>query len=111
MGARRKKLDAHAGAFIGSVAKIDDAALLLFFGDGIDEDQFRSQVEGFLEVKEATVRIHNNGMARFPEFAAVAAFSLRAHGDPRKHAGAATLGARLRFCRRGHKPIVHCEKE
>ena len=110
VGARRKKLDAYAGAFIGSVAKIDDAALLLFFGDGIDEDEFGSQFEGFLQVKQAAVRVHHNGMARFPEFAAVTAFSLRAHGDPRKDAGAAALGARLRFCRRGHKPIVHCEK-
>jgi len=111
VGARRKKLDAHAGALVRSVAKIDDAALLFFFGDGIDEDEFRSQIEGFLQVKQATVGIHHNGMAGFPEFAAVTAFSLCAHGDPRKHAGAAALGARLRFCRCGHKAIVHCEKE
>jgi hypothetical protein len=108
--ARREKLDAYAGAFIRSVTKVDDTALLLFFRDWVDQDKLPPKFKRLLEIKQTPVRIHHNGMAGFTEFAAVAGFSLCPHRDPRKYPGAATLSARLSFCRRGHKPIVHCEK-
>ena len=45
MRAGREKLHAHARALFGSVAQVDDAALLFFFGRGIDEHQIRAELQ------------------------------------------------------------------
>jgi hypothetical protein len=67
---------------------------LLFFGDRIDQHDFGAQNERFLQVKQATMRIDDDGLAVLAELLAIAILSHRAHGYARENArttpGAAT---------------------
>ena len=102
MGAGRGELDAYARALFRSVAQIDDAAFLLFFGDGINEHQIRPEDERFMQVEKTAVRVDHDGLAVFLEFAAFDVYSRGAHGDAREDARTAALGAFLYLCHR-HK--------
>ena len=97
MRAGGKEFNTDTCALFGSVAQIDDAAFLFFFGDGIDEHDFGAERERFLQIKQAAMRVDDDGLAVLAEFFAIAIFGHSAHGDAREDAGTATGRAVLRF--------------
>ena len=58
----RKKLDADARALFRYIAQIDDAALLLFLGRGIDENKLGADHERVIEIQQASMRVDRNGL-------------------------------------------------
>lgn len=100
MRARAQELDTDAGAFFGGVAKVDDAAFLLFFGCGIDENQFGAKLERLVQVKQAAVRINHDGLAFRAEFPAFDVLARRVNRDSREDAGTAAFFRDLRFWHR-----------
>jgi hypothetical protein len=105
MRAWGKEFDTDTCALFGSVAKVDDAAFLFFFGDGIDEHDFGAQRERFLQIKQAAMRVDDDGLAVLAEFLAIAIFGRSAHGDAREDAGTAPSRAVLRFA---HGYLICC---
>lgn len=103
--ARGEEFDAYPGAFVGCVAKIDDAALLFFFGDGIDENQIAADDQRFVEIEKPTMRVDHDCLAIFAELAAFDIFAGGADGDARENPGATALGAFVRF---GHSHKQSC---
>jgi hypothetical protein len=101
MRARREEFHAHARAFFRGVAQIDDPALLLFFGHGVDQHQIAPDLERFMQVEEAAMRVDHDGLAVFLELAASDIFPARADGNPRKNAGTASFCGVLCFCLHG----------
>jgi hypothetical protein len=100
-----KELEADAGAFVGSVAQIDDAAVLLFFGNRVDEDDFGADSDRLLQVNKATVGVDDDRLCVFAEFAAVHILAASADGDARKDPGAAAFLAGVRV---GHGHKLSC---
>jgi hypothetical protein len=105
MRAGGKEFNTDTCALFGSVAQIDDAAFLFFFGDGIDEHDFGAERERFLQIKQAAVRVNHDGLAVLAEFPAVAILGHRAHRYSRENAGTAPGGAVLWFA---HGSLVSC---
>jgi hypothetical protein len=105
MRAWGKEFDTDTCALFGSVAKVDDAAFLFFFGDGIDEHDFGAERERFLQIKQAAMRVDDDGLAVLAEFLAIAIFGRSAHGDAREDAGTAPGRAVLRFA---HGYLICC---
>jgi hypothetical protein len=90
--AGREKLDAHAGAPVGSVSEVDDSALLLLFRHRIGEHELGSQFEGFLKIEQGAMGIDHNGLAGFAEAAPLVVLALGADSDPGEDSGTAPLG-------------------
>ena len=84
MGAGRGEFDAYARALFRGVAQIDDAAFLLFFGDGINENHIAAEDERFVQVEKPSVRVDYNGLAVFLELAAFHILSRGTHRDARE---------------------------
>ena len=97
MGAGAKEFNTNASAFIGCVAEIDNAALLLLFSGWIGQDQFGAEFERLVQIEQAAVRIDDNGLTLGAEFAALGVFPGNMHGNPRKDAGTAAFLGDLRF--------------
>src|ERR1700683_19894 len=91
MGARRKKFDAHAGPFFGSVAKVNDSAFLLFLCYRINQQQVCAKRELFLKIKQASVSIDHDRLAVLAEFPAVNALARCAHWYASENSRAAAL--------------------
>lgn len=108
MRAGRKEFHADASAFFGRVAEIYDAAILLFFGAGVDENQFGADLKLRLEVEKTAVSVDDDGLAIFLEFLAQEIFPGGAHGNASKNARAAALAA-LGFHVWRHTNIVQRE--
>lgn len=111
MRAGAQELDADACAFIGSVPQIDDAALLLFLGDGIDQDEVGAHFEILVDIKKGAMGVDDDGLAVFVEFLATVIAAGDAHGYAGEDArAAAKIGTRSggigRLC---HKGIVRRE--
>ena len=102
MGAGAQELDADACALIGSVPQVDDAALLLFLGCGIDEQEIRPEFQLLIQIEQAAVGVDHDRLAFGPEFVALEVLALGLDRNPREHAGTASLAAGLRF---RHRPI------
>jgi len=96
MWAGRKKLDAHAGPFVRSVAEIHYPAFLLFFRHWIDEDQFSSEFQRPLDVKQPAVRVDDHGLAVFAELASVNILAGGTHWNAREDPGTAAFSCELR---------------
>ena len=105
MRAWGKKFHAHASAFFGCVAEIDDAAILFFFGGGIDEDHIRAELQLLLKIEEAAMRVDDDRLAAFPEFFSEHVLSGRANRDTGEYPGTAALAV-LRFDVGRHVIIV-----
>jgi hypothetical protein len=100
----RKKLDANALPLLGEVADKYHAALLLLFGDGVDQDNVRTHFHFGLHVKQGAVSINYDGLAILAEFAAYSRPPRCAHGNASEDAGTSTS---RRAGRCGvHEPIV-----
>jgi hypothetical protein len=78
---------------------------LLFFGDWIDQHDFGTERERLLQIKQATMRIDDDGLAVLAEFPAIAVLGHRAHRYSRENAGTAPGGAVLWFT---HGYLVSC---
>jgi hypothetical protein len=105
MRAWGKEFDTDTCTLFGGVAEIDDAAFLLFFGDGIDQDDFGTERERFLEIEQAAMGVDDDGLAVLAEFLAIAIFGHSAHGDAGEDAGTAPGRAVLRFA---HGYLICC---
>ena len=105
MRAGGKEFHPDTRAFFGRVAEVDDPAFLLFFGDGIDEHDFGAERERFLQIKQAAMRVDDDGLAVLAEFLAIAIFGRSAHGDAREDARTAAGRAVLRFA---HGYLICC---
>ena len=79
MRARRKKFDADAGPFFGSVAKVNDSAFLLFLCYRINQQQVCAKRELLLKVKQASVSIDHDRLAVLAKFPTVNALARCAH--------------------------------
>lgn len=93
--AGRKKFHADARAFVGGFANVNDAAVLLFFGRRIHQDDLRADGHVFTQIEQTSVRVDDHGLAILFEFAALAVFPLREDGNAREYAGAAAGTADL----------------
>jgi hypothetical protein len=91
-----EKLDTDARPLFGCVAHVDDAALLLFLGCGIDEDEFQAELEHFIQIEQAAVSVDHDRLALGAKLPALYVLPLGVNGDARKDAGAAPLAACLR---------------
>jgi hypothetical protein len=96
MRARAEKLDADARTFLRCVAHVDDAALLLFLGGGIDEDQFRPEFEHLIQIEQAAVGVDHDRLALGAKSPAFYVLPFRMNGDAREDTGATPLAACLR---------------
>jgi hypothetical protein len=78
---------------------------LLFFGDRINQHEFGAQSERLLQIKQAAMRIDDDGLAVLTELLAIAIFGYRAHGYSRENARTAPGGAVLWL---SHGYLVSC---
>lgn len=106
-----EEFDADASALFGGVAEVDDAALLLFLGDGIDEDEVGAHFEILVDIKKGAMGVDDDGLAVFVEFLATVIAAGDAHGyageDTRAAAKVGTRSGGIgRLC---HKGIVRRE--
>jgi hypothetical protein len=67
MESRGDKLDAHALALLGVIAKIDHSAFLLFLRGGIGDYEQRSYFQVLVGVEQSAMSIDNNRFAGMPE--------------------------------------------
>jgi hypothetical protein len=109
MRAWREKFDAYACAFFRGIAKIDDAALLLFLGGWVDENYFRADLKLFLEIEQAAMRVNHDRLAIFPEFLSEDVLSRCAHGNAGEDPRASALAALMVLVWR-HTNIVQRER-
>jgi hypothetical protein len=100
----RKKFHPDALALLGEVADKYYPALLLLFGDGVDQDNVCAQFHFGLHVKQRAVSIDDDGLAILTEFAADSRPPRGTHRNAGKDAGTSTS---RRTGRCGvHEPIV-----
>jgi predicted dehydrogenase len=82
----RKKFHSDALAFLRHIAQIHDAAFLLFFGGGIDQDEVRAHLQRLVQIQKAAMGIDDDGPAVLAELPALGVASGRTDWDPREHA-------------------------
>jgi len=100
----RKKFYADALPLLGEVADKNYAALLLLFGNRVDQYNVRAQFHFGLHVKQRAMSVHDDSLAVLTEFAAYGGLPCGTHGNASKDAGATTS---RRTGRCGvHEPIV-----
>ncbi len=88
---RRQKLQTHALASIRNISQINDAALLLFIGHGIDDLHLPAEFHSFIQIDEAALRIYHDRLARLAEFVALGVEAAHLHADTPKHARTAAF--------------------
>lgn len=86
MGSRREKLKTNALAAIGNVSDINDAALLLFVGDGIHDLQLAAEFNCFIQIDKPALSIHDDCLARLAEFVAIGIEAAHLHANAPKEA-------------------------
>jgi hypothetical protein len=97
MWRRGEELKADPLAFIGGVAKKDDAAFLLFLCEWVGNDEYRIHVERLIQVHQAAVRIDHDGLAGLAETAAVGVLPGDDYAHPHEHSGTASSFIEIRF--------------
>jgi hypothetical protein len=88
-GRRGNKFDAHALAFLGVVAEIDDSAFLLFLRSGIDEYEQRSYLQILLGVEQSAMGADHDRFAGMPKPPALLILARELHANSHELSGAA----------------------
>jgi hypothetical protein len=88
-GSWGNKFDAHALAFLGIVAEIDDPAFLLFLSGGIDEYEQRSYLQILLGVEQSAMGADHDRFAGMPKPPALLILARELHANSHELSGAA----------------------
>jgi hypothetical protein len=88
-GSWGNKFDAHALAFLGIVAEIDDSAFLLFLSSGIDEYEQRSYLQILLGVEQSAMGADHDRFAGMPKPPALLILARELHANSHELSGAA----------------------
>lgn len=91
MRRRRKKFEADTLPPVGNVSNINNAALLLFIGHRIYNLHLAAEFNGFIQIDEPALSIHNDRLARLSELVAVGIKPAHLHANAPKDAGTAPL--------------------
>lgn len=86
---RGEELEADALSLLRGIAQINDAALLLFLGEGVDQHDHRAVFDRLVQIEQPAVRVNDNGFANLAEFPAVDVLAGGYDTHTHEHAGAA----------------------
>jgi len=91
----RQEFDAHALAFAGILAEVNDAGFLFLLGEWIGYDELRVVIERLRQDEQGAVGVDNDRLAGFAKTPAVAILAGHDHAQAHKNARAAAV---LRKC-------------